>query len=91
MFFKVGVLKSFAKFTGKHLCWNLFLIKLLARRPEKRLQFRQFPVKFAEFLITLFFTEHLGWLLLNIFESPLKSKNMVLCESKLLSSFFRYK
>ena len=55
MFFKVGVLKSFAKFTGKHRCWNLFLIKLLARRPEKRLQFRRFPVKFAEFLITLFF------------------------------------
>ena len=23
-----GVLKNFAKFTGKHLCWSLFLIKL---------------------------------------------------------------
>ena len=28
MFFKIGVLKNFAIFTGKHLCWNLFLIKL---------------------------------------------------------------
>ena len=28
MFFKLGVLKNFANFTGKHLCWSLFLIKL---------------------------------------------------------------
>ena len=27
-FFKTGALKNFAIFTGKHLCWNLFLIKL---------------------------------------------------------------
>ena len=24
MFFKIGVLKNFAIFTGKHLCWSLF-------------------------------------------------------------------
>ena len=29
-----GVLKNFAKFTGKLLCWSLFLIKLEAFRPE---------------------------------------------------------
>ena len=28
MFFKVGVLKKFVNFTGKCLCWNIFLIKL---------------------------------------------------------------
>ena len=28
MFFKIGVLKVFAIFTGKRLCWNLFLINL---------------------------------------------------------------
>ena len=28
MFFKLGVLADFAIFTGKHLCWSLFLIKL---------------------------------------------------------------
>ena len=28
MFFKIGILKNFAIFTGKHLCWRLFLIKL---------------------------------------------------------------
>ena len=25
MFFKIGVLKNFTNFTGKHLCWDLFL------------------------------------------------------------------
>ena len=26
MLFKIGALKNFATFTGKHLCWSLFLI-----------------------------------------------------------------
>ena len=30
MFFNIGVMKNVAKFTGKHLCWSLFLIKLQA-------------------------------------------------------------
>ena len=30
MFFKIGVLKNYAIFTGKHLCWSYFLIKLQA-------------------------------------------------------------
>ena len=30
MFFKIGVLKSFSNFTGKHLCWSLFLKNLQA-------------------------------------------------------------
>ena len=30
MLFKIGVLKNFAIFTGKHLYWSLFLIKLQA-------------------------------------------------------------
>ena len=30
MFFKIGVLKNFAIFTGRHLFWSLFLIKLQA-------------------------------------------------------------
>ena len=32
MFFKIGVLKNFAIFTEKHLCWSLFLRKLLVWR-----------------------------------------------------------
>ena len=30
MFYEKGVLKNFAIFRGKHLCWSLFLIKLQA-------------------------------------------------------------
>ena len=33
MIFKIGVLKNFAIFTEKYLCWTLFLIKL----PDLRL------------------------------------------------------
>ena len=46
MFFKVDVFKNFAIFTGKHLCWSLFLIKLQA--------FRCFPVNIAKFLRVAF-------------------------------------
>ena len=35
MSFKIGVLKHFANFMGKHLSWSLFL-KLLAWRVVKR-------------------------------------------------------
>ena len=34
MIFKIGVLKNYAKFTGKHLCWSLFWIKLRSWRPS---------------------------------------------------------
>ena len=33
MFFKIGFLKNLLNFTGKHLCWILFLIKLFLRTP----------------------------------------------------------
>ena len=35
MFFKIGVLKKFAIFTAKHLCWSLFLIKACDKTSEK--------------------------------------------------------
>ena len=50
MFFKIGVLISFRNFTGKHLCWSLFL-------GLKACNFIRDP-------ITDFFTEHFQWLLL---------------------------
>ena len=63
MSFNIDVLKDFAIFTGKHLCWNLFLIKIQAWRPatllKKRLQHRCFPVNVAKFLITATFIEDL--------------------------------
>ena len=64
---KKGVLKNFAKLTGKHLSRVSFLIKLLgapATLLKKRLWHRCFPVNFANFLRTSLLTEHLGWLLL---------------------------
>ena len=33
MFFKIGILKNFAIFTRKHLCWSLYLTKLQTCRP----------------------------------------------------------
>ena len=62
MFFRIGVLKKFAMFTEKHLCWSLFLIKLQ--------DFRCFPVNIAKLLRAAFFIEHLQYIfkktLLNI-------------------------
>ena len=38
MSFKIGILKDFAKFTEKNLCWSLFLIKLYICRPATLLK-----------------------------------------------------
>ena len=67
-------------FTGKHLCWSLFLIKLeslldkvsglqVCNFFKRRLQRRCFPVNIAKFLIIPFLIEHLQWLLLNLWFS----------------------
>ena len=53
---KKGVLRSFAKFTRKHLCQSLFFNEVADLRPatllKKRLRHRCFPVNFAKFLRT---------------------------------------
>ena len=59
MFFKIGALKNFAIFTGKYLCWSLFLTKLQG--------FRCFPVNIAKIFKSSFFIEHLRCLLLQMF------------------------
>ena len=51
------VLKSLAKFTGKHLCQSLFLLK-------KRHWHWCFPVNLAKFLRTPIFIERIWWQLL---------------------------
>ena len=38
MLFTISVLKNFAIFTEKHMCWNLFLIKLQSSRPATLLR-----------------------------------------------------
>ena len=55
MFFKISVIKSFANFTGKHLCWSFLLTKFLTNFIKKTLQHRRFAVKLAKFLRTPFF------------------------------------
>ena len=57
-FFKIDALKNFAIFTGKHLCWSLFLIKLQAfsrgTLSKNRLQHRHFHVNIAKIFKKLF-------------------------------------
>ena len=71
LFCEKGVLKNFAKFTGKHVCQSLFFNEVADLRPatllKKRLWRRFFPVNFAKFFRTPFFIEHLWWLLLKEF------------------------
>ena len=38
IFIKISVLKNFAIFTGKHLCWSLFLRKLQVLKPGSLLK-----------------------------------------------------
>ena len=54
-----GILRNFAKFTGKHLCQGLFFNQVVGLGPaallKKRLWHRCFPVNFAKFLRTPFY------------------------------------
>ena len=62
-FCRKGLLRNFAKFTGKHLCQSLFFNKVASLRPaillKKRPWHRCFPVTFVKFLRTPFLKEHL--------------------------------
>ena len=57
MIYKKAVLKNFAMFTGKHLCWNLFLSKVASLK--KRLQHSCFPVNISKNFKNTYFEEHL--------------------------------
>ena len=56
-FVKKGVLRNFAKFTGKHLYQILFFNKVAGL--NNSLWHRCFPVNFAKFLRTSIFTKYL--------------------------------
>ena len=66
---KKGVLRNFAKFTGKHLCQSLYFNKVAGLRPatllKKKLWHRCFPVNFAK-LRTPFLQNTSGRLLLEM-------------------------
>ena len=60
MFYKIGVLKNFSKFTEKQLRLSLFFIKRSVILLKKRLQHRCFPVNIAKFLRTLYLEDTSG-------------------------------
>ena len=60
LFLKIAVLKNFAIFTGKHLCWRPKACNFV----KKRLQQRRFPVNTRNFLRTAFLIKHLRKVLL---------------------------
>ena len=66
MFCKNGVLKNFAKFTEKHLCYSLFINKIAGLRPETLLKRETlaevFACEFCEIFKNNFFMEQLWWL-----------------------------
>ena len=67
VFCKKGVLKNFAKFTGKHLCQSLFFNKVVGGTCsfiEKKTLAQVFPCEFCKIFKHTFFIIHLWWLLL---------------------------
>ena len=55
MFFKIGVVKNFANFTEKQLCWSHFLIRMQVRRTSTLLKRdTDTGVFLVKFLITFF-------------------------------------
>ena len=68
MFLKVVVRKSYAIFTGKRLRWSPFLIKFQSFRPAtllKRNSNKSVFLWILQNLRTVFFIEHIRWLLLS--------------------------
>ena len=67
MFFKIGVLKNFANFSQKYLCWSLFLIKLKRDSDEvafceicknfKSIFYHRIPLVAASWYETNFFSK----------------------------------
>ena len=80
--YRKGALRDFTKFTGKYLCQRIFFNEVACLRPATSLKMslwhRCFPVNFAKFLRTPFFTKHLWWLLLPILTIRLKMFSKIL-------------
>ena len=78
VFSKKSVLRKFAKFTEKHQ--SLFFNKVAGLRSATLLKNRLwqacFPVNFAKFLRTPFFTEHSQWLLLEWMNISFKRRDL---------------
>ena len=58
MLYKIFVLKNFAKFTGKQLCWGLFFNKVEGLRPAtllKKTPIQVFSCEFCGIFKNIFF------------------------------------
>ena len=102
MFFKIVFVKNFAIFTGKqcYQCYSLFLISC---RPSgfiifiKETPAQLFSCEYFEIFMNTFFTEHLGWLLLQcllwekVIQIPLQecTKWIVICKRTCLKLFLK--
>ena len=53
VFCKQGVFKTFVKFTGKHLCWNLFFNKVESWSPAIRQSLPLIQATILLFLISI--------------------------------------
>ena len=73
MLFKVGDLKIFLNFTGKHLRWSLFFIKVGGLQ-GLQLYKKETPTQVFSCHATPFSTEHYRWLLLLL--HALRSHNL---------------
>ena len=54
MFFKIGVLKNFANFIGKHQCWSIFFNKVAGLKNQKETPTQVFSCEICEILRTPF-------------------------------------
>ena len=60
MFFQTGVLKMYTKFTGKHLCWSLFLVNYSnLQLYEIETPTKVFSCEFCKTFKNTYFIEHL--------------------------------
>ena len=93
MFFKIGVFKNFKIFTGKHLCWSLFLLRFQAFRQPAEVFCKKGVLKnFANFT-----EKHLCWSLflimfkastLQLFKKRLQHRGFPVKFAKFLEHLF---
>ena len=85
MFYKIGALKDFAKFAGKHQRWSLFFNKVAGWEPatllKSRLQHRCFLANFAKSSGTSFLQNISGRLffMIEIFRISVSKEYLEMC------------
>ena len=78
MLLQIGILKNFAIFTGKRLCWSIFLIKFI----KNRLQHGCLSLNVTKVLRAAKVLEHLRWLFLEAEEENMNVIKSVHCTRK---------